>query len=149
VFVKEQGAVQQGIDLLRMALRDRPFSSSYAVNLAHALELLQDLAGVVGEVTGFLHRLVQQGGASCAALGDMPLDIQVRMGRQVQRGEMGRHVSWTAVLYCTVLLCAVLCPFCVVALTLPLVCIGCGRAVPVFFARHLDHGTLALAQHHT
>lgn len=95
--------MQQGVDLLRMALQDRPLNSSYAVNLAHALELLQDLAGVVQEVAAFLRRLVQHGGASCAALGDMPLDVQV--GLRCRRLGWGRRVDMCPKLQRCALLC--------------------------------------------
>jgi hypothetical protein len=77
------------------------------------LELLQDLAGVVQEVAAFLRRLVQHGGASCAALGDMPLDVQVGLRCRLLAG--GRRVDvcpkllCCAVLCCAVLCCAVLC----------------------------------------
>jgi hypothetical protein len=90
------------------------------------LELLQDLAGVVQEVAAFLRRLVQHGGASCAALGDMPLDVQVGLRCRLLAG--GRRVDvcpkllCCAVLCCAVLCCAVLC--CAVLCCAVLCCAG-------------------------
>ncbi|KAL6761279.1 hypothetical protein V8C86DRAFT_3023847 [Haematococcus lacustris] len=45
--VKDHSAVQPTVQLLRLAVAAVPVHMAYALNLAHALELLQDSAGVV------------------------------------------------------------------------------------------------------
>uniref|UniRef100_A0A7S3VKU9 Uncharacterized protein n=1 Tax=Dunaliella tertiolecta TaxID=3047 RepID=A0A7S3VKU9_DUNTE len=61
--VKDHGAVAPVVALLQKALEYDPLHPGYALSLAHALELKNDLAGVVASVAAYL-RCVESGGPS-------------------------------------------------------------------------------------
>lgn len=67
--IKIHGAVRQAVQLYRKAVQLQPGSSSYALQLAHALELDHDYAGVLKVVLPYCERNGQE------VLG--PLQLQV------------------------------------------------------------------------
>ena len=68
--IKDGGAVENSVELLRMASSVMPNNASYALNLVHGLEICNDYPGAFTEAREFLARSpnmrVGKAGFSCA-----------------------------------------------------------------------------------